>query len=272
MEENFNFDVLEKEDENELEEDYAFFQCQNCGSFIDENEPPYKKISEYKVCPFCGKKNIDGKLFKKISKFEFEEAMKFQQKKKKEIQEKEAIKKKKENKQNSLNKVLKDKMKEDIKDLYKELNDDLKMGKISPERYYCLMINLSYNIVKYNSRRMDGISWTDFRKYIVDISKLTLDSYDLKADLDDALDNYEKEKDELYLEYNLKILEGAEDLQSDPYEVEELKKEIRTTEYEIKAQEKLNEKVMKKDKYITDKELKKEEKNFKEILKRQTSK
>ena len=139
----------EFEEYNEVEEEeekkpypLIIVQCQNkeCGYIIDENElnpkpdetVPYDKRLK---CPKCG-----SRKFKYIKDKAEKEKIISEQKRKEKKDKEEKIR---------FIKLTLDKLKNDLEKLKKELEEDLKNDKITPERYTALMINLTFNLYKY---------------------------------------------------------------------------------------------------------------------------
>lgn len=199
---------LEEERKEKIKKAYEEFKaslgiyvCTNCGYVIDETKPigkdgKLKKIvSKIKKCPYCGVP-VTPKLFKKVTKDQL----------KKLVAE---TKNKKKLKKNNV-KISLDKMRKELEKINDELTSDLNNGKISPENYSRLMINLSYNIYKYYTKDEDiKLFFSEVRDFAYNNSKnalsriYSMEKVDYK--LDDLLNDYEKEKDLQYLLYSKKI-------------------------------------------------------------------
>ena len=243
------FEEKNKEDEDEEKKDKPYpliiVQCfnKNCGYIIDENEldpTPDETIpyDERLKCPKCG-----GRKFKYIKDKEEKEKIVKEQKEKEEKNKKDKIR---------FIKLNIKKIKEDLESLKKELEDDLKEGIITPERYAALMINLTFNLYKYyrHDERFTSF-YSSFRDFAYETSNNVLSNFyeqeKLEKTLDEILKEYEevKEFDIIYLNKSLEYSKNAEyqsnttDIEVDRYEIQ---KDISQLEYKLEQQEKYNEK------------------------------
>lgn len=243
-------EFIDKEENKDEDEKKPYpliiVQCLNkdCRYIIDENELdpkpdeniPYEKRLK---CPKCG-----GRKFKHIKdKEEKDKIIKAQ---------KEKDKKEKRDKIRFIKLTLK-KLQKDLEKLREELEEDLRLGKITPERYAALMINLTFNMYKYYryDDRME-MFFSEFREYAYGISNNVLKKYyqdqDLEEKLNDILLEYEQVKqfDTIYLNYSLEYAKNAEIIsKTSDISVEkvDIDKDINKLEYQIEQQEKYNENV-----------------------------
>ncbi len=199
---------FQKEKEEKIKKAYEEFKkslgiyvCTNCGYVIDETKPQkpdgkFKKIvSRLKKCPYCGA-IVNSKLFKKVTKEQLDKLVY-------------ETKKKKANRSRMV-KISLNKMQNDLEKINQDLTDDLNSGKISPENYATLMINLSYNIYRYYSRDENiKLFFSEIRDYAYTNSKNALSrKYSIEKveyKLEDLLNEYNKEDDINYLIYSKKI-------------------------------------------------------------------
>jgi hypothetical protein len=183
----------EDSDENSKGE---IFVCRACGFMYNLANPPkylhpfnYYVVSDEPLkikCPNCRK----VVLYDTISKEEYEKYLEKKQK------QKEEIKKKKEEKVKS-RKI--EQMKDDLKDLAKDLKDRLLSKEITPKRFVALFTYMSRNIVNRYGKNLD-IDWLDFRKTIFELSDGILEVYKSEEKSEEILEEYTEniEDDELY--------------------------------------------------------------------------
>ena len=232
-----------KDEENEKKYPLLIVMCQKCGTIIDEsnlNPVPDETIPYDKriKCPKC-----NSRKFKALKK---EEALKLAEK------QKQIEKKKKQKDLRYVKSTIKD-IEEELKELKTKLDEWLKNGNITPERYVALYINLSANICKYY-RYDDRIStcFALFRKYAYGISDNVLRRYYSVQELEDTKEmilmqyNEVKEFDMIYLQKSLEYSKKAEivgnssDIEVDKAEIEN---DLARLQSKIENQEKYNEKV-----------------------------
>lgn len=194
---------IEDLDENEdKEQESEIFVCRACGFMYDLSNPPkyihplnYYIVSNEPLkikCPNCRK----VVLYDTATKEEYE---KYQEKKQKQKEEKE---KKKEEKIKA-RKI--EQIKDDLKELAKDLKERLFNKEITPKRFVALFSNMSKNIVNRYGKDLD-IDWIDFRKTILELSDGILEVYKYNEKSEEILEEYSEniEEDELYkaeLEY-----------------------------------------------------------------------
>lgn len=251
-------DVEENEEKNNDKKfPHIIVECLKCGYIIDETElsplpdesVPYDKRLK---CPSC----------KNTTKFKY---VKNKEEKEKIIRKREEEKRKLEREKNKYIKITISKIKDDLSKLILELEGDLKSGKISPERFSALLINLTFNIYKYY-RYDDKMSlfFDDFRKYAYGVAENVLSDFYQEYELDEKLDlilaEYEqvKECDIIYLNHSLDYANNAEIIaNSSDIEVDiiNVQGDIKKLEYQIEQQKKYNDEV----KYLIEKD--KERKN-----------
>ena len=98
-----------------------------------------------------------------------------------------------------------DQIKDDLKELAKDLKERLFNKEISPKRFVALFSYMSRNIVKRYGKDLD-IDWLDFRKTIYELSDGILEVYKYNEKSEEIINEYTEniEEDELYkaeLEY-----------------------------------------------------------------------
>lgn len=245
---------IQKEREEKIKKAYEEFKnslgiyvCTNCGYVIDETKPQgkdgkLKKItSKLKKCPYCGAV-VTSTLFKKVTKEQLKKLV--------------AETKKKKNIKKANVKVSLDKMRKELEKVNDELTSDLNNGKISPENYSRLMVNLSYNIYKYYAKDEDiKLFFSEVRDFAYTNSKNALSrKYSIeKVDdkLDDLLNDYEKEKDLKYLMYSKKIeqehLKNCTDEERESLEnnIQNIEDNIYKLDKSVEGQKRYNENVQK---------------------------
>lgn len=230
-----------REDKQEDEDEKikpAVYQCRLCGYIIDETIPPFVKLEDYnKKCPGCGCK-IDAKNYRLVKPEHLKKALEYR--KNKEINKKQ---KEKEEKKFLMLKAsaLKKKIKTELKDIYEDLKKDLENGEIDAKDFVRLLINLYYNVIKYNKNNVLDISWSDFRDLTYKMADNVVENYNLKQSVEEILEDYEKEKDDKYLEYSLVIANNAMSSQEGIDEKEQLEKDIQILESQIEFRKKINE-------------------------------
>lgn len=241
-------DNNEEKEEEEEKKPYPLLivQCQNkdCGYIIDENELnpkpdeeiPYEKRLR---CPKCG-----GRKFKNIkNKEEKEKIIKAQEEKEK---------KDKKDKIRFIKITLK-KLQDELKKLREELEEELESGKITPERYAALMINLTFNMYKYyrHDDRME-MFFSEFREYAYGVSDNVLKKYYDEQELDEKrnaiLLEYDevKEFDIIYLNHSLEYARAAEIISNSSdilVNNVDIQTDINRLEYKLEQQEKYNDRV-----------------------------
>lgn len=244
----------QKEREEKIKKAYEEFKnslgiyvCTNCGYVIDETKPQgkdgkLKKItSKLKKCPYCGAV-VTSTLLKKVTKEQLKKLV--------------AETKKKKNIKKANVKVSLDKMRKELEKVNDELTSDLNNGKISPENYSRLMVNLSYNIYKYYAKDEDiNLFFSEVRDFAYTNSKNALSKkYSIQKvddELNDLLDDYDKEKDLKYLLYSKKIeqehLKNCTDEERESLElsIQNIDDKIYNLEQNIKVQEGYNKNVEK---------------------------
>ncbi len=228
--------------ENEEKQEKIIFICSKCGFMYDLSNPPkhYLPFNYYvtssdpsKVkCPKCGKK-VD---FQTISEEKYKEIVEKQEKKK---EEKEA-----KNQEAKRAKAIAQ-IKDDLKELAKDLKDRLFDKEITPKRFVAIFTNTSKNIVKrYN--KVVNVDWIDFRNSIYDISDGILGVYKEQEKAEDIIQEYQDdiEKDELYkaeMEYYIEDNKFAipdYELRKRIAEYERVEKNIKNKEYKKEIEEK----------------------------------
>ena len=256
-------DEIEDEEEKEKEPDYVYYKCSNpkCDFVMKSNvKIPADKMQEVKdmlldeQCPKCGKRGfviIDKDEYTKLDK------------KKKEKEKQEKIK------HNRMVDITIKKIKDDISDLQKELEEALLKEEITPKRFSALMYNLTFNIFRYYTRRNDkmDISWSDFSRLARSISEDILYKYDVKESLDDILEGYKKDEDILYLTKSRKIAEESKVGKSEQ-EIEEIDDEIRRLDNIIKYHEENSDRINSIEDRRKEKSITKTVEEFKNSLKK----
>lgn len=236
-------DLFNKKDDDENENENknkvlpAIYQCKICGYIINETIPPFVKLEDYKgKCPGCGCK-IDAKNWRLVKPEHLKKAEDYKK-------EKDLKKKQEENREKRLLEkkayFLKKKIKDELMEIYDDLKRDLEAGKIDGKNFCQLLINLYYNVIKYNQNNVLDISWSEFRDLTFKMADNVLNTYNIKEEIDDILACYDKERDDLYLEYSLKIANNAIKSQENDEDLVELQKEIKRLENEIDARRKIS--------------------------------
>lgn len=236
-----DFDKDDSDEENE-EKKSEFFICRLCGFMYDVSNPPkyLHPINYYIVsndplkvkCPNCRK----VVLYDTATKEEYEKYLEKKQKQKEE----------KENKIKEKNKAKKiDQIKDDLKELAKDLKDRLFNKEITPKRFVALFSYMSKNIVNRYGKDLD-IDWLDFRKTIFELSDGILEVYKYNEKSEEILSEYSDniEEDELYkaeLEYYIEdnqfsIPDYELRQRIKEYDIQEAK--IRKEEYKKEIEEK----------------------------------
>lgn len=216
------FRALEEEQEEKTEYPYLILQCTVCGEIIDENEtkPDITIPYNLRVKCKCGNKS----KFKAIS----------------ETKKKELIEKKK--KQNlsdyKIGRIIK-RIEIDLEKVRNDLTEDLEQGKISPERYIVLMLNLISREYDYYSRIIEKkFDWTNFRYTSLEIAKERLkQKYEcdiLDEKLEQIANEYDEERDKYFLEEYEIMLSGRMQEEEDKGRIEELEREIKRVERQKK--------------------------------------
>lgn len=243
-------EFMENDEENEEKDEQKPYpliivQCLKCGYIIDENEAEPKPDEEipYKdriKCPKCKNKA----KFKAIKDKEEKEKILKAEKEKKEKEKREKLR---------FIKLTLKKLQKDLEELREELEEDLNAGKITPERYSALMINLTFNMYKYyrHDDRME-MFFSEFREYAYGVADNVLKKHYEEQELDEKLNEilveYEqvKEFDIIYLNKSLEAARDAEmvsktsDIEVNEYDIQT---DIQRLEYQIEQQEKYNENV-----------------------------
>lgn len=209
----------EKEERQKLEEQeepketyvYSIYQCTNCFNFIDETKPPHKPLmKDLKACPFCHKTKKSG-LFKKVTKAEM-----IKYKNKCEIKE-EKEKASEELKIDSTLKSIRKDIEKDTLQFANELNMDLGLGKVSPQNFVAIFINISAKIaesrIKAEGRYEYIIDWCDYKRAMIDMCQTMTQANDFKVDCQQIYEDYEWEtlnENDVYISYNEKYLQQDE--------------------------------------------------------------
>ncbi len=237
------FEEKHQDEENKNEIPPAIYQCRLCGYIINETIPPFVKLEDYKgKCPGCGC-TIDAKNYRLVKPEHLKKAEEYKKEKElKKKQEKNSEKRLLTLKANSLKK----KIKEKLMDIYEDLKKELELGNIDAKRFSQLLINLFYNVIKYNKSSVLDISWSEFRNLTFDMADNVLNTYNIKEELEDILADYEKDKDDMYLEYSLKIANDAKYSQEDLESMQEVEKDIAVLENQIDARKNMNDEYMKR--------------------------
>lgn len=237
------FEEESSDEENKNEIPPAIYQCRLCGYIINETIPPFVKLEDYEgKCPGCGCV-IDAKNYRLVKSEHLKKAEEYKK-------EKELRKKQEENSEKKLLTLkansLKKKIKEELMDIYEDLKKELELGNIDAKRFSQLLINLFYNVIKYNKSNVIDISWSEFRDLTFDMAGNILDTYNIKEELEDVLTDYEKEKDDMYLEYSLKIANDAKSSQEDLESIQKIEKDIALLESQISTRKDINDEYMKR--------------------------
>lgn len=190
------------EEDNEEESKSKIFVCRLCGFMYDLTNPPkyIQPLNHYIIsneplklkCPNCGK----AVLYDTATKEEYEKYLEKKQKEKA---------KKEEQRQQKIRSKKIDQIKDDLKELAKDLKERLFNKEISPKRFVALFSYMSRNIVKRYGKDLD-IDWLDFRKTIYELSDGILEVYKHNEKSEEIINEYTEniEEDELYkaeLEY-----------------------------------------------------------------------
>ncbi len=190
------------EEDNEEESKSKIFVCRLCGFMYDLTNPPkyIQPLNHYIIsneplklkCPNCGK----AVLYDIATKEEYEKYLEKKQKEKA---------KKEEQRQQKIRSKKIDQIKDDLKELAKDLKERLFNKEISPKRFVALFSYMSRNIVKRYGKDLD-IDWLDFRKTIYELSDGILEVYKYNEKSEEIINEYTEniEEDELYkaeLEY-----------------------------------------------------------------------
>lgn len=190
------------EEDNEEESKGKIFVCRLCGFMYDLTNPPkyIQPLNHYIIsneplklkCPNCGK----AVLYDTATKEEYEKYLEKKQKEKA---------KKEEQRQQKIRSKKIDQIKDDLKELAKDLKERLFNKEISPKRFVALFSYMSRNIVKRYGKDLD-IDWLDFRKTIYELSDGILEVYKYNEKSEEIINEYTEniEEDELYkaeLEY-----------------------------------------------------------------------
>ena len=190
------------EEDNEEDSKSKIFVCRLCGFMYDLTNPPkyIQPLNHYIIsneplklkCPNCGK----AVLFDTATKEEYEKYLEKKQKEKA---------KKEEQRQQKIRSKKIDQIKDDLKELAKDLKERLFNKEISPKRFVALFSYMSRNIVKRYGKDLD-IDWLDFRKTIYELSDGILEVYKYNEKSEEIINEYTEniEEDELYkaeLEY-----------------------------------------------------------------------
>lgn len=216
------FRALEEANKPKEEYPYLIIQCLKCGAIIDENEtkPDITIPYHLRVSCKCGNKS----KFKAISET-----------KKKEILQK----KQKENLSDYRIKRIIKRIEIDLEKVQDDLTEDLKEGRISPERYIVLMLNLFSREYDYYSRTVGKkFDWKNFRDTSLEIAKKQVEQkYECEI-LDEKLaqiaNEYDEEKDKYFLEEYEIMLNGRMQDEEDKGRIEELEREIKRVERQKK--------------------------------------
>ena len=190
------------EEDNEEDSKSKIFVCRLCGFMYDLTNPPkyIQPLNHYILsneplklkCPNCGK----AVLYDTATKEEYEKYLEKKQKEKA---------KKEEQRQQKIRSKKIDQIKDDLKELAKDLKERLFNKEISPKRFVALFSYMSRNIVKRYGKDLD-IDWLDFRKTIYELSDGILEVYKYNEKSEEIINEYTEniEEDELYkaeLEY-----------------------------------------------------------------------
>ena len=190
------------EEDNEEDSKSKIFVCRLCGFMYDLTNPPkyIQPLNHYIIsneplklkCPNCGK----AVLYDTATKEEYEKYLEKKQKEKA---------KKEEQRQQKIRSKKIDQIKDDLKELAKDLKERLFNKEISPKRFVALFSYMSRNIDKRYGKDLD-IDWLDFRKTIYELSDGILEVYKYNEKSEEIINEYTEniEEDELYkaeLEY-----------------------------------------------------------------------
>lgn len=240
-----SFDFEDEEfDEEELTDstEREIFVCRACGFMYDLANPPkylhpfnYYIASESPLkikCPNC-RKTV---LYDTATKEEYEKYVE-NKKKKKEEKEKRIKEKTKSRKI--------DQLKDDLKELVKDLKDRLFDKEISPKRFVALFSYLSINIANRYGKDLD-IDWIDYKKTIMELSDGILKVYKFEEKSEEILEEYNEniEQDELYkaeLEYYIEDNRYSipdYELRQRIKEYDKQESQIRSDEYKKEIEEK----------------------------------
>lgn len=206
----------QEEEEKEQEYPYLILQCLNCGEIIDENITKPDKTLPYEMRVKC-----------KCGKFKFKSISK---EKKKELEKG----KKEKLSEYRINRIIR-RIEIDLEKIKEELDNDLKQGRISEERYLVLMIELilkEYNYYKKDvSKKFD---FKSFRDTATSVAKSELEKKYKCEILDEKLDaivsQYDEERDLIFLEKYEIMLNGASQIEDKQDRLEELNREIKRVE------------------------------------------
>ncbi|MEG1008527.1 MAG: hypothetical protein RSE41_07175 [Clostridia bacterium] len=238
----------EKEEVKNTEIIDVYYTCVNCNfvkaikvesSYIDDI------VSQLKtgICPKCkhkGFKLIDAKEYKRIVKLN------------------------KSNKSNDKEKIYqnavyaKNYILDEREKVFKDLTNKLKNKKISPERFVSLFYNICFDIMKRAAKNFNvpSFDWLSERKYILDMGQEVIELYNIKESQEDLLKNYDKEADEIYLEYR-NVYE---------YERDEYKQDLRENRLNKKNYQRIGNKNILRETRLNDRAITKKEKSFKKEL------
>ncbi|MDO4282636.1 MAG: hypothetical protein Q4D02_03290 [Clostridia bacterium] len=265
---------------NELDDEYKIFLCLNCRYILDETKEPHKPrlkelLEKDGKCPKCGKPILGNYLVISREKMKREIAAQ---------KRKEYMKKKKE--EWELEDARED-IKDDCMDLLYDLRDRLLDGKITPERFVVLYLNLSYRIVNHYGKKLP-IYASEYRKtflslcddvlkyyHAVDESKIILEDYDeaITSDMSAAEKlslSYKGdiEKDKLFIAESKFYFEDdkfaipAYEMEERIEEYNKLQDEINREQREKELEEKYQERVTLYAKKLQDRSLRRQERKL----------
>lgn len=265
---------------DELDNEYKIFLCLNCRYILDETKEPHKPrlkelLEKDGKCPNCGKPIIGNYLVISREKMKREIA----KKKRKEYMDKKKAEWELEDAREDI--------KDDCMDLLYDLRDRLIDGKITPERFVALYLNLSYKIVSHYGKSLP-IYASEYRKTflslcddvlkyynVVDESKIILEEYDeaIVQDMSAAEKlslSYKGniEEDKLFIAENKFYLEDdkfaipAYEMEERVEEYNKLQDEIKRKEREKELEEKYQEKVALYAKKLQERSLRRQERKL----------
>jgi len=213
------FDELENEDEEEIDENrkkyYFKLECLNCGrTLIVMHRFPELDVEKIS-CDKCGKKLMKATL----------------------IDEKDLEKEKKKLEKLSdykIKKIIK-RIEIDLEKIKYDLDKDLESGKISPERYIVLMLNLVAREYDYYAKTVKKkFNWNNFKTMAIDVAKGQVEEKYNSEILDEKLEEvaraYDEEKDDIFLEEYEILLNGRKQDEKNEEVLEELDRELKRIE------------------------------------------
>ena len=239
------FDAIENEEEQDEESEeesgkkyYFKLECLNCGRTVIVTYKFPELNAEKIKCDKCGKYTMKATL----------------------IDEKDL-----ENEKKKLEKLSDYKIKKIIKrieiDLEKikyDLDKDLESGKISPERYIVLMLNLVEREYDYYAKTVKKkFNWNNFKTMAIDVAKGQVEKKYNSEILDEKLEEiareYDEEKDEIFLEEYEILLNGRKQDEKSKDALEELDRELERIERKKEITMKIEEEYTERKKVMEEK-------------------